>query len=823
MSVVTRDVHSASNSVSVSRPKPSVWGHSAFGRLIWKDVRLVRSLWIAGLISVAVVFLILCLPWVSQFPDSNALMGLFIMIPTLVALGLPPMLIGTENEDRTLDWVRGLPISWRGVLASKALVAVSVWLSLAIIAILLWQVTCISRGIGPGQGVSQSHELVLIVLLCGASVMLASFVSSFIFRSPIYAALLVIPLMGGCLWLSSFIAWNLPPQYRSDTAFGCLALGHVATGVVILLVLAKRRLAGFCDQSPFGLPRSLGRANRVRPALATESTWVPTRSMAVGGRPPIVVSLLWQQVRQTRWVLAGCLAVAFAGTAYLGSMPVDHVFSAAIAPLALLFLATIHVVLGVTTFYGDRQRQRTGFFAERGISVTKVWWTRLLPSLLVSLVIGTNVILCMASVRTGEFNRPMPIVFSMLPTIFVSQLLLFSIGAAASQWGRKPTLSYLLAPFWTSLWCSPVFNQLIVYPEQSWTLWPAAVVWLFATWRLMPRLIEGQTGPGLWVRGLAYAMLAMGVISAGVFGSIWWTTPPAMPTWKAKTLSSEIPQLSAGLWDETEYTAEEAAAVRLRRPSFDLPSHYDFQPDFQDFSASDFRSLTSDQPAQMPKEIRISFAPADQESLTHWHRIASASRALRNATAARLHAAETGSLSFLLQVAEPSEREGLFWLQRIAKAQGLFEADIKPPASQSEVDERAAFVRLVGLIPSEQLRLQSRRIALLSDWKRFQSSPTSFAGHSFSDPRYRLGIEMRRVRRLIDQGTRTVLQQLETTLPSRMDFQTPEQIRLWKLAIYTPTARIQTDTFFAIPEDVPIFLIEHEELIARLQKAAEAL
>ena len=121
---------------------PSQSNSATMTRLIWRDIQMIKTLVIAGMAGTLAFNLIGLVFWFAFEGGSEDLLGLcstlLIMIPSFVAFGAPAILVGTEEESGTLDWIRTLPVSWQQFAKSKLLVAIGgvaiVWIFALIVA-----------------------------------------------------------------------------------------------------------------------------------------------------------------------------------------------------------------------------------------------------------------------------------------------------------------------------------------------------------------------------------------------------------------------------------------------------------------------------------------------------------------------------------------------------------------------------------------------------------------------------------------------------------------------------------------------------------------
>ncbi|MGI9470504.1 MAG: ABC transporter permease, partial [Rubripirellula sp.] len=264
-------------------------------RLIWKDATTVKPLMWAALIAVVVLNLLLFLLWQGRDINDRGMIefsiALWILIPQLVAFGVPAMLIGTEEEQGTLNWMRTLPVSWRTIATAKLLVGVGatalIWaLSSSVIFLM-------SYGWSDSPYVTDftlvSPAGVVMVLMNSAMLMMLGFLLAYMIRSPLIALVVLVLVYA----FVSILFLNFAHWMRWESSFFGLA-SVTAIGVGILLtswglqwLFARQRL--LLPQETSG-PSYHG----ATPVYAYRPPIV-----SVPGRPSELASLLWQQIRQT--------------------------------------------------------------------------------------------------------------------------------------------------------------------------------------------------------------------------------------------------------------------------------------------------------------------------------------------------------------------------------------------------------------------------------------------------------------------------------------------------------------------------------------------
>ncbi|WDQ18371.1 ABC transporter permease [Rhodopirellula sp. P2] len=519
---------------AVSRPR------SAFQHLVWKDFRMLQPLLLAGVIGTAALFLLAVLRAaidpVSD-PSLTTLSVLWVLLPNLVALGIPPISLGTENEERTLDWLRTLPVTWWQVLLSKLLVGFAAWALAVLIAtacvVLSWVVLRGEWDWGDIGRISGS-ESIFELMVYGVGLLICGWIAALIVRNPVGSVMLVIPLIVGLTLL-----WNY--------SIAGLVSTHFHHGVTFLEATAGQRVAMLCfavvclvalGSAIAGLARHrLAGASDHRwqaPAVASTSAWQPSVvQVAWHAKPRPFRALLWQQVRQTRLVIGVACSLSMFAVVW-GLVGGDSGIQRA---LIVLGWPAAQLMLGVATFHGDRRGMRQGFFADRGWSPSLIWLTRLIPTALASLFL--MMVFPFASGLDLYFGMQYGAATSLQAFGFsvVVQTVQFLIGVLTGQWGRRPSLAFFGAPVVALLWMLPAFGLLAFYGGYTSLLWLAAGVLLFATRRLTPFVMEGVSSAAVWGRGLAYCLLALGVMCLCLFTHRWWTTPSEMPQWRKEMLA----------------------------------------------------------------------------------------------------------------------------------------------------------------------------------------------------------------------------------------------------------------------------------------------
>ena len=503
--------------------------------LIWKDVVTLRPLFysaIIGVLGINILILFVQLAFSSSAtPDIDPFIMLWILMPNLMALGVPPMLVGNEEETGTLSWLRTLPIRWQTIVDVKFFLGfasvVSVWL---IASVMLYVFLSLIGTNNSTMGDALRPMSVANFGFFTLQLMLIGFILSYLFRSPVVSLIVLIPTIFVISWVSSFVGhylltgtthWvgqitHISPQ-NAITTIAC-AIGFLTFLWILQRLFARSRFRSKTRQR-YPKLQSKNASLSVAPAYRPTFFFIPSR-------PTQTSALLWQQMRQAGpLVIPLCMIGVIATLAYkfkhMFGMPLS--FFGEIAPVVIGLACSW---LGVLVFHGDNVRRRNGFFADRGISPTRIWWTRMALPLVCFLLIAFFALI--PNGRDGMMNS----------LIFASVLFVgFGTGQLTAQLSARPLLCFLAAPAVHGIAYLGLLLLLMHYYAYHWTAGFMFPVLMFGTWRMCGRWIENQVGPKFNIRILAYLLLAVAVPYLILFGHRWWTTPPIDHAWRAKMMA----------------------------------------------------------------------------------------------------------------------------------------------------------------------------------------------------------------------------------------------------------------------------------------------
>lgn len=781
-------------------------------QLLWKDAASIRSLVIAAVAGTLVMNLVvLVFHFLDSSSPSTAFTSIWVLMPNLVALGAPALLVGGEEESGTLSWLRTLPVRWSEIVDSKFVVALGgvgiTWLAASLMYVMMLpsvsNTTSMTRELSEVSGVL--HLMFFSVLL-----LITGFSTAYLFRSPIAALITLIPIIivlnlvaletGD--WLSRDDN-GISQLHRHATIVKLVAAGLAALSVLwgVQRLLGRRRLTSIDGKKRF---KASGEPSTVRP-------YRPPARVGLG-HPSITKALLWQSHRQVFYPCVALVVVASVSV-YLFSLNLQvnrhgnaqNQALAVVGAFAPLIVAIAASWIGGLTFYSDNVRQRCIFFSDRGVSPTRVWWTRqLIPviSIAVLIVVSAGCLSVVAADRRGdEIDWLFPVM------IVVS----FAFGQVISQWMKRPVLVFFGAPSFALISSIPLLMVLSLYIEYEWAPMLMAPVLLLATWWLTDRWLKGRVDAGYATRVVAFTLLAllMPVLAIGV--DRLRTTPPELTAWRTEMLAKTGPAIDAFqgnprlAWSQTNTRLQPRMGVVLFEEIDSVDEHLEMleqeltAESLGDYVAFDdaaeyLAALHGGAKTVEGRALFDSASPQEQLELQH----AAIAVFLKWATVIREGVLDgTESPLETQRIAEPSERHAVDALYALAAQSG----------------PNPELLALYEQIPSERLRLESTRTSLITQWRSFDRTPwfriaddMTIYGKNFGlDPvAYRVDwipFEQLRGQRYIDLATKRTLEVLEVGFPVYGSETERELVKLWNEG-FNPVERYQHQvTHFQVPNN----------------------
>ncbi len=523
-------------------------------RLIWKDRRSLMPLFIAvvlGVICFNIMVVVIANMHQMRLADQLSFAtAVAVLLPVLFAYGAPAILVGGEEESGSLAWLKTLPVSWRAIVSSKLLIAVG-----SLIGVLALSTICLAiqyqivqsdpQFTGRGPAGDTNHVIMTVILTWPFTVMLLliSFIAAYLFRSPITALLMVVPmsiaLFFGFVYTVGFFAgrFQLSTSTQNESQVSVLAIGIGFALLAMLYVLhqlaARWRLTRPELEPGRSLIQKVAKPNAYQPPEYYTQSWYGVSLSQERATP--FGAMMWQNVRQSGvWLIAltlvGCLAALLSSVAHRNFEELT-IF---IACWCLFMIASM-------TFYGDSVRGRCRFFFDRGISPSLVWLTRILGTLIPTLmIVSVGCVAVVLRMKTGQMNEFGTLAWD-IGSAVSAVIFGYAITQLVSQWAPRPTLGFFAAPVFVTLAAFALGILLAFYTNAFPILLLSSAVLLWASWYLTPawmngREMEKKHGYNIvFTTALAVSFLLPWVL---ILGTRYVTMPSERTEWKAQMLAA---------------------------------------------------------------------------------------------------------------------------------------------------------------------------------------------------------------------------------------------------------------------------------------------
>lgn len=451
----------------------------AVGRLWWKELRQLLPL-VGLLFFVGLLLQLLALTAPADFRWQTA--AIVLGIPGLFAAGAGALLVGQEKELRTFDWLRSLPVRPNDIMRTKLLVGllglVLVWLlSLALAA---------TSGSLPRHLADSGAEW--LWALHSLFLLLLGFATAWQLRSSFISLLILLPLACVPLVLAnlheSFLNTTLW-QNHYDPRPWVMALYLILCSVAALAWGWRAALVALSPE------RSL--------AVASKHSSLDARaSFTAYARSSPTPALLWQFIAQNRAALTGIatllltallgLSIIVRATVLQGKVPTPG-FLAASSPLTG-FLALSW--LGLLVFQGDSLQRRKQFLADRGVSPTLTWITRMAVPLLVLAL----TLLLLSALLQREARGALG--FSQWQIGAAALFAIFTASQWIGQVIRSPIVGAIVSPLISFLVVYYLFFSVVYLGAPWWSVAPLVLLPLVATFAATSAWMDGRTGWKFW-------------------------------------------------------------------------------------------------------------------------------------------------------------------------------------------------------------------------------------------------------------------------------------------------------------------------------------
>ncbi len=464
-----------------------------FRRLIWKEFRQQRDLWIAialfGLLLQAIVV------FTGHLEASRLVVALYSIalgVPVLYALGCGATLFAGEHDNDTFDFQRWLPVASTTVFWSKVTFALVSSIVMPVVLVLL--ATIWSRGAIPTR--ETSAQLVIGSAVAGAELLAWSVLFSLLLKRTLWVVVLAAGVAASAGLATGFatMVFNIPRAFDPYSASLPWRMVVVMIVVVANVALGRRWL----NEWP------LMRRNRAGHATTRNGAGT---SIGITSR---FARLVWQEGRQSG-VMALVLLLLF-GMWLLSIVLNDPRNWLSLWSREIVVPNLFATLLGACTFLSDQRQSHFRFFAEQGVSARLVWWSRqcfwFIPILIWSVIAAF---------------LPWPETYVASP-FTSSQLMLLAMTAfATAQVSSALVRSNVVAFFLGVMMAGVTVVWTIVMCVAQVPLWfsaaPLPLCFWLATWYRAPAWIDERGG---WrTTAITAALLGLPVVAVMVMAAAY--------------------------------------------------------------------------------------------------------------------------------------------------------------------------------------------------------------------------------------------------------------------------------------------------------------
>jgi hypothetical protein len=464
-------------------------------------------------------------PQVLGIMSSQAFFGL----PLLFALGCGALLVSQEKEQRTIHWLRAMPISRRQILGAKLMAGLATLALAWCISSAMFAVVASSENL-PFGFYSDVDVFNPIRPLCTIFVLLTGLALAWKLQSTLLSLILVAPiaLLPGLLTATAGSIFHFANLDWIQVVLNLL-------GIVVVGVYGWRVGMQF-----LGPASSLAISS---PSVARSSPAISWLSM---DRLTPHQSLLRQFSVQSRSILFLILAVLVVLPVmgiWIG-FSLDNSFLVA-SPYHLPLYVVLGICLatswlGVLAYQGDRIGQRVRFLSDRGIAPGRVWLTRHLIPWSILVLSALSAALAFGIVNPhGEVQ----VGFVWAKSIGVGVVFLAVLSAlyVLSQWVGQlipsPVISAIVAPVFSVLTIAYYVQACVHFNMPIWTVGLLWLVPLLATYLQMKGWMDGNIHWRFWFKHGGW----LGVIALvpALSTLVWLASAERMPPEIRRGLESE--------------------------------------------------------------------------------------------------------------------------------------------------------------------------------------------------------------------------------------------------------------------------------------------
>lgn len=532
-----------SSQAVLSVPNETSWTKA----LLWKEFRQVMPLMLTvlGLGFGILLIILVTATFGSQkgLTYHNGFWFLFLSMPMMYATGVGILLVGTEKESRSMQWMRSLPVSAKYIAWSKLVVALVTLALVWLIAGASWAGFASFLGENPLKSqsmdiysMSAGDALLPTYMMVSLFLCLSGLAFAWRFESQILSLVMLIPA-ALAVWfvaygLSSYVTASKSSFEFRNVADTGLYLASLAIGSTIAVVYgwhaSQRQLAALAapaheSATSVWAPELFGAAsaNGAQSEARSAEAWTLWPSVTP------ISGMLWQMIRQN-WVWWSLISIASlvvlavgVGLHTFGALDTiddDWIFW-------LLFpIGLLSGLLGVLAFQSDGIEQRVRFYADRGVSPTVLWCTRhWIP---VTMLLGVAVVRY-STLRLYRPQNPPLILVDTMALLAVS-LAAYIVGQWVSQFIKSPILSAIVLPAVLLTNLAYCIFAIVAMETPWWLLIPSFAIIAISTWWMMRPWMERRIDWKYYLQHGGFVLAALAIPLAPGLWKIW--NLPSMPS-----------------------------------------------------------------------------------------------------------------------------------------------------------------------------------------------------------------------------------------------------------------------------------------------------
>jgi ABC-type transport system involved in multi-copper enzyme maturation permease subunit len=467
-----------------------------FWRLMWKEYRLQRAFWIA--MAAFFILTMLCV-WTFGNDRQEQVRWYFSLafgIPAFYALGCASTMFSGEHDAGTYEFQRMQPVPAVGVFWSKIVFAAA---SILAMIVVFWLLALVFSGSLPS--LKESVETWILAIVFTWSFIVWGVFLSLLIKRPLLAAVLTGVAVAV---LPFFVSLIFRLRIPSESLAPLVVFASLSILLALVDILLGRR---WFDEKMRLWSASLSEKEiSLQPAASTRQASRPQSRLSL-------MRLTWQHWRQSSWIAYVILAVL--APFFLLNVAQIEVGG----PLMVILSAHVLPLIGSCTFLADQRQKNYRFFAQRGISPTHIWLSRLWPWLIiVPCVYGLLIVIfLMQSPKILYMERYMwPNLFQELGFSFGYIVLSICAGQLCSMFFRSGLLAGLfgvILTFVTAAWC---YWMHVWEMSLWWSAAPIPIIYLLATWLRTPDWLLDRGGVRGWWKPVMLLCVSATLLIAAV-------------------------------------------------------------------------------------------------------------------------------------------------------------------------------------------------------------------------------------------------------------------------------------------------------------------